>query len=274
MIAFFASMKLFVKSGGLSVRMRKQTESILKRIIRDGKLVLLSEEQAEKIALAQHNKTAQDVVLLIFTTRRLLLYFLSWGKISKIEQLPFASIIRDVQPPIKSFIDGKPCLRVSIMIDGEKRDFTFYHLSEDFLRQLQEEFSTRVGKQSGIQHANLCLTCLQPMQGDYCLTCASQLTADWKPVWLSLLFPGLGQLRNGEMQKGLVYVIMATLVLLIEYVGIKGWFFEGAELTFKQKANLVKLLMIGLVLYISNVIDAYRSSIRAKKKNNHAIVKQ
>jgi hypothetical protein len=265
LLSLLAGIKAFVKSGLFAGKMRQQTELIVKRIVREGKLVLEPGEQADRITLTQGKQSALEQVLQVFTTKRLLLYSLSWNKVTRIEQFPFESI-RDIQPPKKDFFTSKPFVQVTLMAGGEKRDFKFFHFKEDYLRLIGEEFSRRIGKASGVPHAVLCLSCLQPMQGDYCLHCASKLTPDWTPVLLSLLFPGLGQLRNGEMQKGLVYVILATVLSLIGYLSIKGWFFEGADLTVKEKVHIIYLGVVAPVLYVSNAIDAYRSGIRARKR--------
>jgi Ca2+/Na+ antiporter len=265
LLSLLAGIKAFTKSGLFAGRMRKQTELIVKKIVRDGKLVLQPGEQVERIAYAQQKTSALDVFLLVFTTKRFLLYSLSWGKVARIEQFPLESI-RNIQPPKKDFLTSKPVVQVALMVDGVKRDFKFYHFKQDYLNLLGEEFSRRIGKASGVPHGVLCLSCLQPMQGDYCLHCASKLTPDWTPVLLSLLFPGLGQLRNGEMQKGLVYVILATIMSLVGYIYLKGWFFEGADITMKEKAFIFRMGIIAPILYVSNVIDAYRSGIRARKR--------
>ncbi len=265
LFSLVAGIKSFAKSGAFAGRIGKQTELTVKKMVREGKLVLEPGEQAERIALTQGKQSPLEGVLVIFTTKRLLLYSLSWGKVARIEQFPFESI-RSVESMKKDFLTSKPFVQVSLMQGGESRDFKFYHFKEDYLRLLGEEFTRRIGKASGVSHAVLCQSCLQPMQGDYCLHCASKLTPDWTPVLLSLLFPGLGQLRNGEMQKGLVYIILATIISLVGYVYIKGWFFEGADVTMRDKGNIIYLGVIAPVLYVSNVIDAYRSGIRARKR--------
>jgi len=265
LLSLVAGIKSFIKSGAFAGRMRQQTEQIAKKIVRDGKLVLQPGEQAARIAFAQQKNSAMDTFLLVFTTKRLLLYSLSWGNVTRIEQFPFEAI-RTIEPPKKDFFTAKPFLKVTLMAGGDKRDCKFYHFKEDYLRLLGEEFSRRIGKTSGVPHAVLCMSCLQPMQGDYCLHCASKLTPDWMPVLLSLLFPGLGQLRNGQMQKGLLYVILATVISLVGYIYIKGWFFEGADVTMKDKSIIFRLGIIAPVLYVANVIDAYRFGIRARKR--------
>jgi hypothetical protein len=265
LLSLAAGIKLFMKSGLFADRMRKQTELIVKKIVREGKLVLQPGEQAECIAFAQQKTSALDVFLVVFTTKRLLLYSLSWGNVARIEQFPLEAI-RAIEPPKKDFFTSKPFVQVTLTAGGEKRDLKFFHFKEDYLHLLGEEFSRRIGKSSGVPYAVICLSCLQPMLGDYCLHCASKLTPDWTSVLLSLLFPGLGQLRNGEMKKGLVYVVLATIISLVGYVSIKGWFFEGADVTLKDKALIMRLGIIAPVLYVSNVIDAYRSSVRTRKK--------
>jgi hypothetical protein len=265
LIAFVSAIRLFSTSGALSSRLQKQTELIVKKLVSEGKLVLQPGEQAERIAHTQGQKSALETVLLVFTTKRLLYISLSWGKVVRMEQFPFESI-RTVDMPKKDFFTSKPVMQVTLSAGSEKRNVKLYHFTMDYLRLLGEEFSRRVGKSSGVPHAVLCMSCLQPMQGDNCLHCANKLTPDWTPVLLSILFPGLGQLRNGEMKKGLVYVIAATVILLVGYLSIKAWFFEGADITMKQKTNIISLIIAAPVLYISNIVDAYRSGIRSRKR--------
>jgi hypothetical protein len=264
MIAFLAGVIFLMRAGGVTNWKRKQTEAAFKRIIRDGMLDLLPNESVERVALAQHSQSAQDIVLLVFTGRRLLFYYLSWNKVAKIEQFPFEAI-RNVKPPSGRMLEVVQSMQVAMMVEGKIREFKYYYPKADFLQLLCEEFSGRIGKGSGLPPAILCLTCRQPLQGEYCATCATKLAPDRQAMWLSFLFPGLGQMKNGELQKGLVFAIMAVFFLLAGYVGIKGWFFEGADLTLKQKFNLAVLVTMAPIWYVTNIIDAYRSSIRGRK---------
>ncbi|HBA86805.1 MAG TPA: hypothetical protein DCZ75_02125 [Geobacter sp.] len=67
------------------------------------------------------------------------------------------------------------------------------------------------------------------------------------------------------MQKGLAFAIFSVIFLLAGYLGIKGWFFEGADLTLKQKYNVAVLVLMAPACYIANVVDAYKSSIKGRK---------
>ena len=264
MIAFLAGVIFLMRAGGFTNWKRKQTEAAFKRIIRDGMLELLLDERIERVALAQHSQSAQDNVLLVFTGRRLLLYYLDWNKVAKIEQFPFEAIT-NVKPPSGRMLEIVQSMQVTMMVEGKIRELKYYYPKTDFLQLLSAEFSGRTGKASGLPHAILCRTCRQPLQGDYCVTCATKLTPDRQAMWLSFLFPGLGQMRNGELQKGLMYAILAVVFLLVGYVGVKGWFFEGADLTLKQKFNVGALVVMAPIWYVANIIDAYRSSIRGRK---------
>ena len=227
-------------------------------------LDLLQDERVERVALVQHSQSAQDIVLLVFTGRRLLLYYLNWNKVARIEQFPFEAIT-NVKPPSRRMLEVVQNMQVTMMVEGKTQELKYYYPKADFLQLLCEEFSGRIGKGSGLPHAILCLTCRQPLQGEYCATCATKLTPDRQAMWLSFLFPGLGQMKNGELQKGLVFAILAVVFLLVGYVGIKGWFFEGADLTLKQKFNVGALVVMAPIWYVANIIDAYRSSIRGRK---------
>ena len=55
---------------------------------------------------------------------------------------------------------------------------------------------------------------------------------------LSLLFPGLGQLYNGETEKGILFLITGTLLCLISFA-------------------LFFTLMGAVILWLWSVVDAY-----------------
>lgn len=264
MLAFLGGVICLMKAGGIGDFKRRQTESTFKRIISEGKLPLTPGEQVERVALAQRSSAAQDIVLLVFTNVRLLTYALNWNRVAKIEQIPYESFV-SVQAPSGRMLEVVQKIQVTIQAVGETRRLSYYYPLTDFLKQLGEEFSRRLGRISRVPHADLCLTCFKPLQGDICATCVTRLTPDRRAMWLSVLFPGLGQLRNGEMQKGLVFLFFAVALLMFSYIGVRGWFFEGADLTIKDKYNIGAMIVMVPVLYISNIVDAYRSSIRGRK---------
>lgn len=264
MLAFLGGVICLMKAGGISDWKRRQTESVFKRIIFEGKLPLLPGEQVERVALAQRSSSAQDIVLLVFTNVRLLAYALNWNRVAKIEQIPYDSFAT-VQGPSGRMLEVVQKIQVTIQAGGETRQLSYYYPSTDFLKQLGEEFARRVGRISRVPHADLCLDCFKPLQGDICATCATRLTPDRRAMWLSILFPGLGQLRNGEMQKGLVFLFFAVVLLMFGYIGVRGWFFEGADLTLKDKYNIGVMIVMSPVLYMANIVDAYRFSIRGRK---------
>lgn len=263
-IATLAGVIALMRSGGIADFRRKQTETIFKRIVHDGMLTLLPDEQVERVALSQYGESGQSLVLLVFTDRRLLLHYLNWNKIASIEQVPYEAITT-VKPPSGGSLGLVQTMRVEAMAEGQKQELRYFYYKADFLKLLAEEFTRRIGRVSGLPYTTLCLTCRQPLHGEYCSTCATKLTPDRHAMWLSLLFPGLGQIRNGELQKGLAFAIMSVICLLVGYLGIKGWLFEGADLSLKEKYNLVVLVIMAPLCYIANVVDAYRSSIKGRK---------
>lgn len=264
MLAFLAGVVTMIKAGGLASVSRKRTTSTLQRIVRDKMLALLPDERLERVALVQHGQSARDMVLLVFTSRRLIHYYLDWERVARIEQVPFEAV-REVKPSPAGMFGILQSLQVTFIANGPSRTLKYYAQKADFLLLLEKEFSSRIGTASGLPYASLCLSCLQPLQGEYCATCATKLTPDRRAMWLSVFFPGLGQLRNGELQKGLVFATVGVIFLLVGYLGLKGWLFEGADLSFKEKFNIGTMVIIGPVWYAANVIDAYRSSIRGRR---------
>lgn len=263
-LGFTIGLLILFRSGGLNYWRSKQTAALYWQLIRDGMLTLLPDEVVERVALAQHKESAQELTLLLFTNKRLLLYFLRWNKVAKIEQCSYEAIA-EVLPPVARMLTVMQSMQVKLIAGGEERTLKYFHPKVDFLELLSAEFSQRRGRASSASWATLCLTCRQPLQGDFCSICATTLAPDWRAMWLSLLFPGLGQLKNGELQKGLIYIILTVVCLMCSYLGIKGWFFEGADLNLKQKYDVVILTFMTPFWYVSNVVDAYRSSIRGRK---------
>jgi hypothetical protein len=264
LISMVTGLVALIRAGGVAGVRRKQTEAALKRLIREGMIDLLLGEQMERVALAQRGTSAYDLALLIFTDKRLLVYQLNWNRVTNIEQVPFEAIMQTKLPA------GRPLelvqrMEVMITVNGKHQPLTYYYFKADFLRLLCQEFEQRKGKVSGLPYTRLCLTCRQPLQDTYCVTCATRLAPNRQALWLSLLFPGLGQLRNGELQKGLVFIVMAVVFLMVGYLGIKGWFFEGADLSIRDKFNLSALMVLAPICYVANIVDAYRSSIRGRK---------
>lgn len=263
-VAFPFGLLVFIRAGGLSYVRRKQTATAYSKVIRDGKLPLQPDERVERVALAQQSTSNQDLALMVFTSKRLLLYSLSWNKVAKIEQIPYLAVTR-VVPPSRGNLEVLSALQVILMVEGKERTLKLYFQKTDFLQMIGEEFQRRIGTGSSLCYALLCLSCLEPLQGGYCVRCATKLAPDRLSMWLSLLFPGLGQLRNGELQKGLVFIVFGVFALLLSYVGLKGWFVEGADLNLKDKFHIVTLVVMAPLWYVANAVDAYRSSIRGRK---------
>jgi hypothetical protein len=264
MLALVAAVICLIRAGGIGDLKRRQTETLFKRLIFDGKLPMQAGEQVERVALAQQSSSAQDLVLLVFTNRRLLSFTLSWNRVARIEQIPYAALLQ-VQAPAGRLLQVVQCLQVTVQVEGVSRQLKYYAPTSAFLTQLSEEFTRRIGQPGGSHYADLCLTCYAPLQGDLCAHCATHLQPDRHAMWLSLLCPGLGQLRNGEMQKGLVFLAITMGMLMLGYVGIRGWFFEGADISPKEKFQIAVMIAMAPVWYVANVVDAYRSSIRGRK---------
>jgi len=58
-------------------------------------------------------------------------------------------------------------------------------------------------------YRKLCATCFTPLEASGCPRC--QRKGDWKPLLLSLLYPGMGQFYNREIFKGTVFSVLFTV---------------------------------------------------------------
>lgn len=263
-LCVLAGVMLLIRSGAMGIFRRKKAEAAFKRLVRDRMLDLLPGEKVEKVALVQRGQSAENLSLLVFTLERLLICEMSWNKIARMRQVPYHAIT-GVSVTAPRSLSVLRQLKVSLTIDGKVQELELFHQKAEYLTLLAGEFTGCMGRNSGHVCAELCLTCKRPLQGQYCATCATKLAPDPLAMWLSLLFPGLGQLRNGELQKGLTFMVLTALTLLLAFVGIRGWFFEAADLTTAQKMKLSLLIMMAPIWYLGNVMDAYKGSIKGRK---------
>jgi signal peptidase I len=70
---------------------------------------------------------------------------------------------------------------------------------------------------------------------------------------LSLLTFGLGQVYNGQLKKGIIFFISSLIINISILVGILNTFY-----------GLIALVVIGIILYLWNVIDAIINASKAK----------
>lgn len=224
MIGLLAGVVFLIRAGGITNWKRKQTEAAFKRIVRDGMLEMLPDESVERVALAQHSQSANDLALLVFTGRRLLLYYINWNRVSKIEQIPFEAILQ-VKPPSGRSLKVIQSMQVTLVISGRNQELKFYFQKADFLLLLTAEFSNRIGKASGLSHAILCLTCRQPLQDDYCAACATKLRIA-RQCGCRFCSPALVKCEMESFRKDLCSPFWRLSFCLLDISGSKGGFLK------------------------------------------------
>ncbi|MCK5237373.1 MAG: hypothetical protein KAR06_10335 [Deltaproteobacteria bacterium] len=85
----------------------------------------------------------------------------------------------------------------------------------------------------------------------------------WAAPVLSILYPGLGQLKNGELRKGLVYISMFTLSLLPVGMMVHSYYNELAEVgTYYMKYSIMLLSFT----WAASILDALRQSYWPRKE--------
>jgi hypothetical protein len=89
-----------------------------------------------------------------------------------------------------------------------------------------------------------------------CLRCRSELKADWKPLLLSLLYPGLGQFYNREILKGSAICLFFTSGLLGLTLPLTKVIDRTAETTPEGMPLLISSLLTMFSLYLIAIADA------------------
>lgn len=81
---------------------------------------------------------------------------------------------------------------------------------------------------------------------------------------LSLLFPGGGQFHNGEINKGVFFLVLDAICLYL--VAFSPWGFAGAHGKHGLNISLLACLLITFVVYVFSAADAYQTARNGRQR--------
>lgn len=116
-----------------------------------------------------------------------------------------------------------------------------------------------------LELAVLCDTCYRPIKGSGCPVCSATRKEDWKPLILSLLYPGLGQFYNRELIRGTFASVLFSAGIIALTVPVIKMANRSAEFT-SVHVNFVVQNIVGLMfLYAVCCLDADQLGRKGRK---------
>jgi len=105
-------------------------------------------------------------------------------------------------------------------------------------------------------YRKLCTTCFTPLDASGCPRCSSQRKGDWKPLLLSLLYPGMGQFYNREIFKGTVFSVLFTFGVLDLTRPLTHIMARTAEVSPESVPYLTSSVLTLVLIYLVALADA------------------
>jgi hypothetical protein len=103
-----------------------------------------------------------------------------------------------------------------------------------------------------------CFSSITPPE-TICPGCHHKIPSPSRAATLSMLYPGLGQLANQGLLKGILFLVISTPTLLILLRNLLTWYRGSAEVS---PRTLLTLLVVFVAIWISSVVDAYYTAKR------------
>lgn len=232
-------------------------------------------ESVEACTAAWLRQPGNRPALLLFSNRRMLVWDPSVTR-SGIRQLGYGEIAATALEPVRpAAILTARLLRVryfslNLRLKDGAGDATvqFSGTDQPLLERIRQYLDDKRGHGEPIGPLGcsvLCDTCFRPAGADGC-TCSTQADRNnWKPLVLSLIYPGLGQFCNRELVRGTVNSALFSAGILMLTTPVIKMLDRSAEFT-PGDVNLVAQYIAGLsFLYIVAALDADQVGRKGRK---------
>lgn len=262
---------LVVKSGYGNPAREKPLSRLLK--LSYGKVVrlLLPGERIQVLTAAKLTLLSNRTALLLCTDRRLLVMDLSVES-SGIRQIGYGDIATAALEPITfpsslfNIVLGNNAFGLSLTLkeQADKPVVTFAAEDRHLLERLRRFVDGRTaGTRLGV--AVLCDSCYKPAGPDGCPACAAARRENWKPLVLSLLYPGFGQFYSRELMHGTIACSLFSAGIVCLTVPAIKIMNRSAEVT-SWDAHAIGQNVAGMLfIYTVSCIDADLKGRKGRK---------
>jgi hypothetical protein len=272
LISIVAAIHLITVSGYANPARKETLERLVKFFYKKAEGILCPGECLEGCTAVRLRGLNNHIVLLLLTNRRLLICDISDMR-SGIRQLGYGDIAATALKPVKPSSKLLPGLlkdrnfSLSLRLkDGVGETVLQFSGSDRLLiDRIRLYLEDKRIKGESLGCSMLCDTCFRPVGADGCIFCAQSKKNDWKPLVLSLIYPGLGQFYNRELVRGTVNSALFTAGILILTMPVTKMMDRSAEFT-SQDVNFVAQYVAALLfLYVVSFLDADQVGRKGRK---------
>lgn len=229
-------------------------------------------ESVRACTAVRMNLFSNQIAVLLLTNRRLIVIDMSVrsGGIRQIGYSDIASLTLEPATPgtllLRSLL--RNCyysLQLKLGDSGERAGLQLSGANRQLLERLQQYIETHRAEGDSLDEELICDTCLRPKRADGCSTCTAAKHDNWKPLILSLIYPGLGQLYNRELVRGTLvsaFFSFGIIALTIPVIKITS---RSAEFTSQHVNVVAKNIACLLFLYTVSCLDADQLGRKGRK---------
>lgn len=255
----------FLMERGINNPSRRDLVEKLARAAAPGLSKLLSpgEQVVACTALRRSAWLKQPFLLLLTTERMLLLDFaalhpkvysrLGYGDIDRISLQP----VRMGSPFLNRLVKTESFrIKLDLKEGAGMPSLQLIGADRPLLEQIKGLLEAKFRQAAALGFAALCPTCFSSLDAAGCPNCRTNKKQDWKPLLLSLLYPGLGQFYNREIKKGCLISIGFTSGVLALTMPVTKIVDRSAEILPGDMALISYSLLMSLVIYAVALADA------------------
>jgi hypothetical protein len=147
-------------------------------------------------------------------------------------------------------------IRLDLKAGAGMSSLQFIGSDRSLLEQIKGLLESKFRHAAALGFAALCPTCFSPLDAAGCPNCRTNKKQDWKPLLLSLLYPGLGQFYNREIKKGCLISIGFTSGVLALTMPVTKILDRSAEIMPGDMTMISYSLLMSLALYAVALADA------------------
>ncbi len=263
-ILLLGMLRFLMESGIYNPSRRDLVEKMARAAVPSlSKLLAAGEQVVACTALRRSAWLKQPFFLLLTTERMLLLDFaalrpkgysrLGYGDIDMIslEPVKIGSTFLNRLVKAESFR-----IRLDLKAGAGMPSLQFIGSDRALLEQIKGLLESKFHQAAALGFSVLCPTCFSPLDAAGCPNCRTSKKQDWKPLLLSLLYPGLGQFYNREIKKGCLISIGFTSGVLALTMPVTKILDRSAEIMPGDMTMISYSLLTTLVLYAVALADA------------------
>jgi len=264
--AFFTLLliRFLMESGIANPSRKEQVEKLVRAASSTLAQMLAAGERVEICTALQRNIYLKQPSLLLLTTQRLVLIDFAALRPSGYCQLGYGDIAGVMLEPAKIGINRLNRmlktemfrLKLTLRPPADASPLLLAGVGSLVLEQIKRLLEEKCREGARLGYAQLCTQCFRPLAADGCSHCRQIKNNDWKPLLLSLLYPGLGQFYNREIRKGCVLSVLFTIGILSLTEPLTQILSRSSETSHAVLIQIVYFLLVMAVLYIGAIADA------------------